>query len=102
MNLPLRALLLDQKGIVKTVDELANGVGLGRLIAQTAIEAGIVFEQSQIVVTVAAHGMNEHETFDELPFGVAATLQGKIGFDEAGEPKGAKSARDTQGARVSA
>ena len=90
--------------IVEAVEEGADGGGLGRGVAQTALAAFIARAQGDGLGMIAADGLEEEEGLDQLGLGepALAGLEGEVGGDEVGEFEGAEGAGSGEEAGVGA
>ena len=82
--------------------KLAQRGGLGRGIAQTTFQAGIVGQQMDVFGTLSAQDLQQDRRLDHLAFIVAAFAfaQREIGLDQGGQAQGTIGPGDGQQARV--
>jgi hypothetical protein len=82
--------------------KLAQRGGLGRGIAQTTFQAGIVGQQMDVFGTLSAQDLQQDGRLDHLAFIVAAFAfaQREIGLDQGGQAQGTIGPGDGQQARV--
>ena len=93
---------LFQFRVMEAFQKLAQRGGLGRGVAQTPFQAGIVGQELDVFGTLSAHGLQQDRRLDHLAFIMAAFAfaQREIGLDQGGQAQGTIGPGDGQQASV--